>query len=90
MDLETRVTELENKLKKYESSFSIPLEIERAFKARLKGLYASSNTTGTYSAVRRTITLSGNSEDISVLEDPAGYIPVEFQGTTYKVPYFTD
>ena len=75
-----------------ESSFSIPRNVEGAFRVHLGGIYAAQNTTGSYTGanIRRVISLSGSAEDISVLEDPAGYILVQFGTGTYKIPYFND
>lgn len=91
-DLLARIEKLEREIAQLRSVTSIPRDIETAFKARLKGLYAASNQIGTYTEanLKRTINLTGNAQSIEVLEYPAGYIPVSFQGSTYKVPYFID
>lgn len=90
MTLEQRVAKLEAELKSQKDTRSIPRDLENALRDRLKVLTASSTNTGSFSAISRTINLSGNAQNISVLEDPAGYIPVLFRGQTYKVPYWVD
>lgn len=91
-DLLARIEKIERELNALKNVASIPRDVETAFKARLKGLYAASAATSTYTTanIRRSISLSGNAESISVLEDPAGYIPVSFLNVTRKVPFFND
>ena len=71
---------------------NIPLEVINVLKYTLPGLFANSASVGTYTQanIRRTIGLSGDPENISVLEDPAGYISVDFAGSTRKIPFFND
>jgi hypothetical protein len=90
--LRQEVKELKAEINKLQTSSLIPIAVERAFKDRLKGIYAAESSTGAYTQanIRRTITVSATPQDISVLEDPAGYIKVQFGTGTYKLAYFND
>jgi hypothetical protein len=90
--LKREVSELKTEINKLKVSSLIPISVERAFKDRLKGIYAAESSTGTYTQanIRRVITVSATPQDISVLEDPAGYIKVQFGTGTYKLAYFND
>lgn len=70
----------------------IPLEVQKAFEFVLPGLVSGATSTGSFvqANIRRTIAVSGDPENISVLEDPAGYISVKFAGATYKVPFWVE
>lgn len=68
----------------------VPISVQKALETRFKGLFGQSTGSFTTNSIRRTITLTGNAEDISVLEDPAGYISTVFNGTTYKIPYWVE
>lgn len=87
-----QVAKLEKEVQAFKSTTTISKEQENALRHRLKVLTAASNATSTFTQanIRRDINLTGNAQTISVLEDPAGYIPVRFQNATYKIPYWVE
>lgn len=79
-----------------ESSSSIPLKVDQSFRERFNingiddKLEAQAVGTYTLAGIERTISLTGDPQDIEVLEYPTGYVQVEIDGTQYKLAYFND
>lgn len=97
-ELLQRIETLEAKLKKLESTTTIPLEVDRAFRARLglEDLASLDYVNGL--AIPAVSAKGADTEDVSVNEagagtyavmgDPDGFLEVPIAGTTYYVPYF--
>lgn len=88
--LKIQVETLQKKIEALSDVSKLPVEIERVFRSRLNFLSSTSKNLGAFEEanLRRTIALSGNAQNIEVLEYPVNYIPVTFQGSPYKIPVF--
>lgn len=70
------------------SSNSIPLEVDRAFRARLSALFGLSVSTKGVDTEDVTVDESG-AATYAVMNDPDGFLEVSINGTIYYLPYFT-
>lgn len=88
IELQNEINELKEWKRQMESSHSIPLNIDQAFRARF--LSASNIATSSKGATteNHAVNESGSSS-YSVLGIPDGFIQVTISGTIYYIPYYS-
>lgn len=84
--LQQEVENLKRELGQLKAGYSVGLDTQRALESRG---FSKMDTTTAPSDITRTIALSGNAENIEVLEYPAGWLSVTINGTTYKLAHFS-
>lgn len=88
MNVEQRITQLENEMRLLKASATIPYDVEVAFKSRLgidnSSLKATTKATSTES---KTVNEAGtDSYSVSRLMD--GFVQYTLNGTTIYIPYY--
>ena len=84
-DLLKRIEDLENFKKNLEASYSIPLNIDQAFRARFGGTGVTvSAHTGETKQVNE-----GGVAVYNVMTAPDGFLQIQIGGTIYYIPMFT-
>lgn len=87
--LKKEIEELQNWKKQLETSHSIPLNVDQAFRARLSNL-VNTITVSTKGVDTEDVTVDENGVAIySVMNDPDGFLQVTVGGAVYYLPYFT-
>lgn len=93
-ELQRKIMELEEWKKSLEASWSIPLNVDQAFRARLvlsSALAPSSKgaTSETVSVISSVNFGAQTTTGASVLNNPDAYLQVQVGGITYYIPVFT-
>lgn len=88
MNVEQRITQLENEMRMLKAASTIPYDVEVAFKSRLKiGEGELATSTKAASTESRTVNEAGTSSySVSRLMD--GFVQKNLLGTTIYIPYY--
>lgn len=88
MNVEQRITQLENEMRQLKAASTIPYDVEVAFKSRLKigdsNLRTSSKTASSES---RTVNEAGTAS-YSVARPMDNFVQYDLNGTTIYIPYY--
>lgn len=86
-ELQEQINELQEWKESMESSYSIPLNIDQAFRARFSGA-SLANSTKSASSENQPVN-EGGVATYDVLKPPDAFLQVNIQGTVCYIPIFT-